>query len=229
MNQFFNSENLTLFGLMAEYGSGKDEVARILCEHGFQRFAFGDKVRESSVAIDPYVCLDPAHLDLECTQSEFMSMSEHLGMFSDRREGWCPFIRLSEYVREFGWDEAKKNPDVRRTMQRVGTEGGREIHGEDCWVRFYNEEIYHHEKALQPRKIVVTDVRFDNEQDAIRFAGGKLVAVVGRRLKESVTRKHASEQLAAKCRESADIVIENTGDLEHLKKEVYSKLLLLKA
>lgn len=76
--------------------------------------------------------------------------------------------RVRNLVRAFGWDAAKRSfPDVRETLQTVGM-AAREHIGEDVWIR----------AALQTRgPVIVTDVRFPNEADAIRRRGGYVVRI----------------------------------------------------
>lgn len=83
-------------------------------------------------------------------------------------DGW----RLAALVETFGWEEAKANPEVRRTLQQLGTEAGRSVLGDSVWV----DTAMRHARALGGR-VVFTDCRFPNEADAIRDAGGQVIRV----------------------------------------------------
>ena len=83
-------------------------------------------------------------------------------------DGW----RLAALVETFGWEEAKANPEVRRTLQRLGTEAGRGVLGDNIWV----DTAMRHARALGGR-VVFTDCRFPNEALVVRAAGGQLVRV----------------------------------------------------
>lgn len=83
-------------------------------------------------------------------------------------EGW----RLSELVDAFGWEGAKENPEVRRTLQRLGTEGGRKVLGENIWVDTAMTTAH----AIGG-PVVFTDVRFPNEAQAVKRAGGVVVRI----------------------------------------------------
>lgn len=61
---------------------------------------------------------------------------------------------------------------VREYLQRYGTEAHREVFGPDFWV----EQV---DLAHEGRMVFVTDVRFPNEAEAIRAAGGHVVWVEG--------------------------------------------------
>ena len=44
--------------------------------------------------------------------------------------------RLSDVVHREGWVEAKKNYEIRRILQVLGTECGRDILGKDVWINY---------------------------------------------------------------------------------------------
>lgn len=168
---------MLLVGLHGWQGAGKDTVAGILAERGFERIAFADPMREALYKLDPHIA-----------------------------GGWS----LRMLVDVSGWDSVKREyPEVRGLLQRFGTEVGREMWGEDFWVRQGLAQA-----AGKPR-VVVTDVRFENEVAAIKQAGGFMFRVV--RPGYGPREGHASEgDLSHLC----DRTIDNSGDLEHLRREV---------
>lgn len=76
----------------------------------------------------------------------------------------------------YGTQEQKERvvPDIgwsgRQAMQRVGTQGMREVFGEDVWVDHTIRRI----RADAPAIAVIEDVRFLNEGRAIRHLDGRL-------------------------------------------------------
>jgi hypothetical protein len=104
-------------------------------------------------------------------------------------------IRLSSVIRVTGWDKAKSTiPEVRRLLQVIGTEGVRDHIGPDSWVQAGKRNI---DKVEGP--VVITDVRFPNEAEAVKSWGGIMVRVV--RLNEDMSEfdnglgvRHPSEQ-----------------------------------
>lgn len=68
---------------------------------------------------------------------------------------------VQEYVDTVGWDKAKQNPQIRRILQTTGL-AARESFGADFWVRQALKNVQ------LTDKIVVTDVRFLNEAEAIK-------------------------------------------------------------
>lgn len=120
---------------------GKDTAAQILISRGYHRIAFADPLRRIALAIDPFIV------------------------------GIIKPIRLTELVAIDGWDVAKQQPEVRRLLQRIGTEAGREVLGDDVWVEAADREAAAHDR------VVFTDVRFDNEASYIRRNGGVVVKI----------------------------------------------------
>lgn len=83
--------------------------------------------------------------------------------------------RLRDLVERVGWDDAKQNAEVRRLLGTTGTEGGWKIHGKRLWIDRVDERL----RALPAgQPLVVTDVRFPEEQDWLTENGGLLVNVV---------------------------------------------------
>jgi cytidylate kinase len=142
--------------LNGKIGSGKDTAASYLCERwGFTRLSFGDHVRKGLLAMDPYVPTE-AH----------------------------GVLRLSTLVEVMGgWDAVKRQVgEVRRLLQKYGTEGGRDIHGGDCWSNIVVKEIRELRDEEKGNLIVISDLRFKEEFNRIYkyFDGltGSLVRVV---------------------------------------------------
>jgi hypothetical protein len=73
---------------------------------------------------------------------------------------------------------------VRVLLQRLGSDVGREMFGEDFWV----EQAF---KGLGDEDVVFTDVRFPNEAEAVRGRGGVVWNVV--RPGVGVANGHVSE------------------------------------
>lgn len=136
---------MEILGLSGYARSGKDEAAKILVEEfGFTRVAFADKLREAVYAYNAPVA----------------PSKEHDGM-----------VFLQEVIDVYGWDKYKESeygPEVRRQLQRMGTEVGRNTLSDSIWVdtAFAN--------VPADGKVVVTDCRFPNEAEAIKSRGGQL-------------------------------------------------------
>ncbi len=130
-----------VIGLAGYMRSGKSTAAaHLAAAHGFAQVNFADALRDALAALDPFV--DP----------------------------WHAGVRYGQVVAQ-GYDGAKDRfPEVRRLLQVLGTEVGRNILGADVWVHAWRRRVV----ALGSACIVAADVRFPNEADAIRQAGGEV-------------------------------------------------------
>ncbi|MCA1799820.1 MAG: hypothetical protein LC650_00815 [Actinobacteria bacterium] len=138
-----------IIGLSGFARSGKDEAAAALVAEGFTRAAFADVLREMAYAADPYIQY-AAGDDIEPGR----------------------YRRLQSVVDTFGWEAAKERfPDVRRLLQRLGTEAGRDILGKNIWVNTVLRRV------ADIEDVVITDVRFSNEGAAIKEHGGVVVNI----------------------------------------------------
>ena len=84
-------------------------------------------------------------------------------------------LRLSDAVERLGWDGAKTEIlEVRRLLQELGG-GTRELIG----PRVFVQPVLSHARDLLliGQNVVITDVRFPNEADAIRQEGGMLIRI----------------------------------------------------
>lgn len=83
--------------------------------------------------------------------------------------------RYSQLHAQIGYGPSKTDLEVRRLLQRLGTEVGRNILGEDVWVDAAFREI---EKGRRPdQRVVITGIRYPNELDRIKSEGGVSVWV----------------------------------------------------
>jgi len=170
-------------GLAGKRGSGKDTVAAYLVErYGYTRVAFADRVRDAALALDPIVAVDV--------------------------EGQP--VRLSHMVDVQGWNQSKQHEEVRRVLQRIGDEAGRQIHGTYTWINQALEKI----KDIDG-PIVFSDVRYPNEIDELRTLGFVIVQIYRptKHQRQDLVDLHPSEtDLRARC----DEMIFNDGSIEEL-------------
>lgn len=132
-----------ILGISGYAQVGKDTFSDQLVEQqGFVKLSFATPMRQALVTLDPWITLGGS------------------------------YVRLSAAVRLIGWEILKnESPDVRVLMQRMGTEVGRNMFGQNVWVDLAMAEAAKHED------VVFADVRFKNEADAIVAAGGKIIRV----------------------------------------------------
>lgn len=178
-----------IVGLTGYAGSGKDTVGDLLVDLGYHRRAFADPIRDALYALDPYT------LDRDNNP-----------------------VRITQLVDAYGWDRAKQNPDVRRLLQRMGTEAGRDIHGPRVWI----DRVFagSHWLTYNGERLVITDVRFTNEAFAIRMNGGQVWRVERAGVtpaNDHDSEKPISDDLIAR-------VIHNDGTIDDLARTVHLAL-----
>lgn len=128
--------------------------------------------------------------------------------------GCSPSGYLKDLVDLVGWDEAKQEPQVRRLMQDLGV-GARKVFGEDFWVQAAFSDVRH------SQKIVVTDVRFQNEADWIKKFEYSYVWRVKRNGVGAVN-SHVSESQMDGY--PVDQIFTNNGSIEELKELVHKRM-----
>ena len=165
--------------------SGKDEAAKVLVEEfGFKRVAFADKLREVLYQLNPMVYVDRVY----------------------------DTIYVQDVIDRFGWDgykETKFGPEIRRLLQRLGTEAGRQTLWDSIWIdaAFANQP--------EDAKIVVSDARFINEFEAVKARGGKVWRI--ERAGVGAVNNHPSETEALTY-DGFDRYLQNNGSLENYHK-----------
>ena len=147
-----------IIGLSGHAQTGKDTIADYLVKnYGFTRVAFADPIREAVYKLNPKI--------------NVYDMNS---------------VPLSTAVDRLGWETVKvQSEDARWLLQRMGTEVGRELLGENVWVDKAMK------KALQHDKVVITDVRYPNEVEAILSHSGAVWRVI--KDDTGAVNRHASE------------------------------------
>lgn len=151
-------ETRMIIGLSGYAQTGKDTIADYLVKnYGFTRVAFADPIREAIYRLNPKIAI------------------------ADMRD-----VPLATAVDGLGWESVKvDSSDARWLLQRMGTEVGREMFGENFWV---DQAM---KKASQYDKVVITDVRYPNELEAIKKASGQIWRVIKNDI--GAVNRHASE------------------------------------
>lgn len=154
--------NPRLIGIGGHAFSGKDAVADVLEAEGWHRTFLSKPLNEAMKTLNPKI---PVFLhglppyDVEYAFDRYLP-------------GNWDLVDYSWLVDKFGYNEAKKNPEVRRLLQVFATEVVREMFGQDTWVNLARKEIQ--EYLDKGQSVVITGVRFDNEVQMITALGGEL-------------------------------------------------------
>ena len=174
---------MRIVGLSGYAGSGKDETAKILGYDGFTRIAFADKLKALALDLNPI-----------------------LDVWDDK--GWR-YNHLSTLIDQFGAEDAKKIPSVRKFYQDLGNKV-REHLGEETWVQAAINGIDSN------NSYVFADVRYPNEADAVRNEGGEIWRI--NRPGTGPVNDHISER--AMDDYDFDRVFDNDGTLEDLEVKI---------
>lgn len=152
-----------IIGLGYSARSGKDTAALALVRDlGYHRLAFADKLKDLAYESNPIVTTNVQVVNISTGAGHLQHIVSGMG----------------------GWEQAKDSyPLAREFLQNLGL-AARKVFGEDFWV---NQTV----DGLDPKKdYVISDVRFINEAEAIKAAGG-LVIHVDRKLQKAAG--HISE------------------------------------
>lgn len=174
-----------LIGLHGLGRSGKDTVAELLYPYGFVRVAYADEVRADLLRLAPYV---PTAIT-PTGGGEFVTLPLAVALNADF------------------WN----SDEGRRLQQRYATEV-RRAEDPNVWIARAQPKI--DAELRRHRRVVVSDVRFENEARSIRDQGGIVVAVCGRGGLAGLRGEHSSE--AGIPPELISEYIRNDGTLEDL-------------
>lgn len=103
------------------------------------------------------------------------------------------------------------NASSRYLLQTLGTEWGRNWVCEDVWIRAWKARAEKHDR------VIVDDVRFENEAQAVKAMGGEMWQIV--RPSASYNGSHASEGGLDKWH-GFDRIIENSGTIEEFRAKI---------
>lgn len=138
-----------ILGICGFIGSGKDTAADFLCEnYGFKRDSFASSLKDTVSAV--------------------------FGWDRILLEGRTPEARAWRETIDSWWAERLDIPHLtpRWILQYWGTEVCRTGFHDDIWLASLESRLRN-----SSEDIVITDVRFPNEFDAIRRAGGSIVRI----------------------------------------------------
>lgn len=150
-----------IIGLCGYARAGKDTAAKALLWEGWAHASFAAKLKTFTAKANPLISVHPGmpgYTQLAARED------------ADITGNGLVYVRYAEYLDLVGETDAKINPEVRALQQRVGTDAGRKVLGEDVWVDAALAD-------LPAKDVVFTDVRFPNEAAAIQDAGGYIIRV----------------------------------------------------
>lgn len=175
-----------LIGLGGYACVGKDETARVLARNGWSTTYMSEPLERALLALNPYVLMPGQEIyDAQ---------------------------RYSAIHAQVGYDASKKIPEVRRLLQALGTEVGRNILGPDVWVDAMIRTV----RSRPTQNWAVSGIRFPNELAAIKRNAGVTVWVT--RPGYGPVNGHPSDNTLSEI--DFDLTLENSGTLEDLAQTV---------
>lgn len=186
---------MIIIGLTGFSGSGKDTVADALVEeHGFVKMSFAAPLKAMLRRLDPIIGHDL-----------------YAGCCADCNDADVTEVRMSDALK-FGFDDESLKEslwaeEVRGLWERLGTEVMRS-EDPDYWIDRAFDSI-----PADAERIVFTDVRFQNEADAILdLREAEITSSLWQIVRPGYEAgDHASEQLAGLLGEEVQLV--NDGEL----------------
>lgn len=175
---------------------GKDSTACFIKDHArmqVEKIAFADPIRQMALSINPYI-VDPT-LDQP--------------------------TKYKDLINDLGYENSKKLPEVRRLLQVLGTEAGRDLFGTNVWIDVLDKNVRKSTADL----VVVTDVRFANEVDYIK-RNGLLWAIARVNYDNGLSKVHPSEAYIAAALKRADHII-TARTLDELQRRTLLALTML--
>ena len=175
-----------IIGLRGPIGSGKDTAATWLAFHfGYGIIGFSDPVYESLYRLNPAI-----------------------GIAHHR------YVYLQTLVDKDGWDIAKRRyPAIRQMLRTIGTENGRDLFGNYCWVNICQQRM---RNQGFPR-YAIRDLRFPEEAEFIKNNGGVIWEIQGRVSEEvAALPSHRSEEQTF----AVDRVVLNDGSLPQFQRRI---------
>ena len=205
-----------IIGINGKIGHGKDALASMLVKLDSQlkirKFAHPIKklcAQLIGCSIKDLECQDFKNTTLSkvwdyCTLSDNVKYSYH------STEVACA-IKRGEYV-------STHQMTVRDLLQRIGTDACRDMVHPDIWVNSMFSSY-----NLLVDNWIISDVRFPNEAQHIRYMGGILIKII----RTTTCTSYHSSECALDEFTNWDYVIDNNGsltDLQHKVTMIYNKI-----
>ncbi len=183
--------------------SGKDTIAdHLVAQHGFVKLNMSAPIREFLLAVNPIIYAKPL--------TKLQALAALFG-----KKVTPAYVRYQEYEQIVGgYTEAKKHPEVRTLLQHIGYDAGRLIIGDDVWTNIVARTVAAY--RADGVGVIISGIRFANEQHLVREHGGRLIWVERPSLPAppKTTSDHATE--ASLNADTFDDVLVNDGTLTDL-------------
>lgn len=197
--------DLRVIGLGGYLRSGKDTVADHLVKHyGYTKLFMSDPLNQAMLTLNPWVYVPDLY-----RYGRFQNESGETVALPNE------FERYQTVHEALGYTEAKKLGEVRRFLQKLGTDVGREMIDKELWTKLASKSIA--KVLLDGGRVVITGMRFPNELGMISNLDGTNLWVHRSGL-EAAASVHASENSVQP--QDFDQIIYNSANLQTLYENV---------
>lgn len=184
-----------LIGIGGKLRSGKDTIAdHLVLDYDWIKMGMSEPLLDASLILNPWIRID--------NPNEWYTENE--------------FVKLSDLIESAGYTKAKEQEEYRVLLQKLGTEVGRHMIGENTWVDIAARDIIAH--LGEGRDVIITGIRYQNELDMIRRLGGEAWWVERPGLKTIEASAHSSENGVVAT--DFDLMLMNVGTLTQLYAQV---------
>lgn len=212
-----------IIGLTGYAGVGKDTVADLLVTHaGFQKLAFADALRAEiaeGFGVDLSILTDR-----HTKETPLPALAVVRGPVAFRNAlAWAEHQRINRTAEALGdervpmitgerWITQPRSP--REILQAWGTEY-RRAEDENYWIR---QLVNRSQLLLQTgaSRLVITDVRYPNEADALRLYGAS-VFQLWQITRKDVQRERAHSSATDGAQLRPDLTLHNDFEIRHLQ------------
>lgn len=202
--------------------TGKDTVSNYLSAYGYQTIAFADDIKIAlaeafkKAKIDEITGLDISLNDFyyngigsDCRENDLSISNASAKLWLKTAVEILNDV-MSTDVPDDVYIESKKVWSLRILMQTLGTDIVTQ-YSPNYWIKRTINKIL----DSNENNFIITDVRFDNEAQALRKFGGKVIFIYR---DTGLVDNHASEQGLTPL--PGDLIINNNSTLENLFKQV---------
>ena len=202
-----------IVGIGGKLASGKDAVSdHLVKKHGWVKMGMSDALADALYVLNPYIPVQSG------TRKRVRFLGIPLWKSRTKYSSQLGVKPYAELYDSLGYVEVKRVTEVRRLLQKLGTEVGRNMISDSVWTDIMERKVKELAATGVPG-IIVTGIRFPNEIEAIsENLGGELWWVSRPSLAAGSNAGHASENSVDAA--DFDLTIHNTGTLDDLYAKV---------
>lgn len=199
-----------IIGFAGKAGSGKDTAGNYLKLKQWQHYQFARplKMIVAKMLDLPLNAMENRDLKDHKLQNKIVLTEDDAHLFMSL----CPepILGHEQANKIIDTFEGKELSSIRELLQFIGTDVGRNLINQNIWINSAKKSLENLSKSVN---VVLTDVRFENERDAISELGGFTIRI--NRNSESIG-DHASEL----GKFTVDTEIDNNGSMQSMYDQI---------